>query len=153
MEGAAVLVVEDDADLRGAVARGLREARPDGDDGRRRRGALAALGPGPARPFDAVVLDIGLPDSDGRDVCQALRARGIDARCCSSPPATSCTTSCPASPPAATTTWPSPSTSAELLARLRAMLRRAPPRAGSRPTGLPLDPAAHALAGPAGASG
>ena len=24
------------------------------------------------------MLDIGLPDSDGRDVCQALRARGID---------------------------------------------------------------------------
>ena len=26
-----------------------------------------------------MVLDIGLPDSDGRDVCQAVRARGIDA--------------------------------------------------------------------------
>ena len=41
-------------------------------------GALAAAGPGPDTPFAAVVLDIGLPDSDGRDVCQALRARGID---------------------------------------------------------------------------
>ena len=28
---------------------------------------------------NAFVIDIGLPDSDGRDVCQALRARGIDA--------------------------------------------------------------------------
>ena len=27
--------------------------------------------------FAVIVLDIGLPDSDGRDVCQALRARGI----------------------------------------------------------------------------
>src|SRR6478609_4961730 len=27
----------------------------------------------------AFVIDIGLPDSDGRDVCQALRARGVDA--------------------------------------------------------------------------
>ena len=27
---------------------------------------------------DALVIDIGLPDADGRDVCQALRARGID---------------------------------------------------------------------------
>src|SRR2546423_13134356 len=26
-----------------------------------------------------VVIDIGLPDSDGRDVCQALRARGVQA--------------------------------------------------------------------------
>jgi two-component system, OmpR family, response regulator len=28
-------------------------------------------------PPDILVLDIGLPDSDGRDVCQALRARGV----------------------------------------------------------------------------
>jgi DNA-binding response OmpR family regulator len=28
---------------------------------------------------DAVVLDIGLPDADGRDVCQALRANGCAA--------------------------------------------------------------------------
>ena len=28
---------------------------------------------------DALVIDIGLPDADGRDVCQALRARGVDA--------------------------------------------------------------------------
>src|SRR5205814_2276430 len=27
---------------------------------------------------DALVIDIGLPDADGRDLCQALRARGID---------------------------------------------------------------------------
>ncbi|HEY0374920.1 MAG TPA: response regulator transcription factor [Amnibacterium sp.] len=27
----------------------------------------------------AIVLDIGLPDSDGRDVCQALRAAGVTA--------------------------------------------------------------------------
>ena len=29
--------------------------------------------------FDAVVLDLGLPDADGRDVCQALRAHGVAA--------------------------------------------------------------------------
>jgi two-component system OmpR family sensor kinase len=31
-----------------------------------------------ADPPDLLVLDIGLPDADGRDVCQALRAHGID---------------------------------------------------------------------------
>jgi two-component system response regulator MprA len=31
------------------------------------------------RPPDVLVLDIGLPDADGRDVCQALRARGVKA--------------------------------------------------------------------------
>lgn len=30
-------------------------------------------------PPDLLVLDIGLPDADGRDVCQALRAHGVDA--------------------------------------------------------------------------
>ena len=30
-------------------------------------------------PPDVLVLDIGLPDADGRDVCQALRARGVNA--------------------------------------------------------------------------
>ena len=28
-------------------------------------------------PPDVLVLDIGLPDADGRDVCQALRAVGV----------------------------------------------------------------------------
>ena len=32
-----------------------------------------------AAPPDLLVLDIGLPDADGRDVCQALRAHGVDA--------------------------------------------------------------------------
>ena len=32
-----------------------------------------------AAPPDLLVLDVGLPDADGRDVCQALRAHGIDA--------------------------------------------------------------------------
>src|SRR5205814_3757413 len=30
-------------------------------------------------PPDVLVPDIGLPDADGRDVCQALRARGVAA--------------------------------------------------------------------------
>ena len=78
MEGAAVLVVEDDSVLRGAVARGLREAGLTVTTAADGTGALAALGPGPGTTFAAVILDIGLPDSDGRDVCQALRSRGID---------------------------------------------------------------------------
>jgi two-component system response regulator MprA len=67
-------IAEDDADLRRMLVRGLTEegfevlAAADG-------GGLLAQVEG-ATP-DAVVIDIGLPDSDGRDVCQALRARGI----------------------------------------------------------------------------
>ena len=35
----------------------------------------------PRRPTtpDLLVIDVGLPDADGRDLCQALRARGVDA--------------------------------------------------------------------------
>ncbi|MGW5349792.1 response regulator transcription factor [Streptomyces sp. NPDC004031] len=71
-----VLVVEDDPGLRAVLARGLREEDFDvltAGDG---AGALRAVR-SQAR-VDAVVLDIGLPDSDGRDVCQAMRAAGLD---------------------------------------------------------------------------
>jgi two-component system response regulator MprA len=70
-----ILVVEDDHGLRDLLARGLRAqdfeviTAVDGES------ALRSVDVAP----DAIVLDIGLPDSDGRDVCQALRSRGIDA--------------------------------------------------------------------------
>ena len=69
--------------LRDAVARGLREGGFDVTTAADGTGALAAAGPGPDAPFAAVVLDIGLPDSDGRDVCQALRRAGSTSRSCS----------------------------------------------------------------------
>ena len=43
----------------------------------RRRPATEAVRAFAERPADVLVLDIGLPDADGRDVCQALRARGV----------------------------------------------------------------------------
>jgi two-component system, OmpR family, response regulator len=44
--------------------------------------ALRQFGPGQvstAKSLGVIVLDIGLPDSDGRDVCQALRSAGQSA--------------------------------------------------------------------------
>jgi DNA-binding response OmpR family regulator len=70
-----VLVVEDDHGLREVLARGLREesfAVRTAMDG---AAALRSIDP----DVDAVVLDVGLPDSDGRDVCQAMRAAGVSA--------------------------------------------------------------------------
>jgi DNA-binding response OmpR family regulator len=70
-----VLVVEDDHSLRNLLARGLRAQDFDVVTASDGESALRSVQPHP----DAIVLDIGLPDSDGRDVCQALRARGVDA--------------------------------------------------------------------------
>ncbi len=60
--------------------------------------------------LDVIILDIGLPDADGRDVCQALRSAGSRRRCCSSPHWARSTTGWPGSVPAPTTTCPSRST-------------------------------------------
>src|SRR3989442_11967305 len=71
-----VLVVEDDAHLRGVLQRGLGEEGFDVAVVGRGRDAIDAVA---SRVPDVLVIDIGLPDADGRDVCQALRAEGIDA--------------------------------------------------------------------------
>lgn len=69
-----VLVVEDDPALREVLARGLREEGFDVTTARDGGTALALA----TSALSVLVLDIGLPDTDGRDLCQALRARGID---------------------------------------------------------------------------
>jgi two-component system response regulator MprA len=71
-----LIVVEDDPELRALVTRGLEEegfAVTAVGDG------AAALAAAAGDAVDALVVDVGLPDADGRDVCQALRAQGIGA--------------------------------------------------------------------------
>ncbi|MFE3634842.1 response regulator transcription factor [Streptomyces cellostaticus] len=67
-----ILVVEDDHALRDVLRRGLYEEDfdpvPAADGATALRLATAGVA--------AVVLDVGLPDADGRDVCQAMRANG-----------------------------------------------------------------------------
>ncbi|MGW1029606.1 response regulator transcription factor [Streptomyces sp. NPDC002577] len=68
-----ILVVEDDHALRDVLLRGLRDegfATVPAADGAT---ALRLAG----NEVAAAVLDIGLPDADGRDVCQAMRANGF----------------------------------------------------------------------------
>src|SRR3954454_24141686 len=71
-----LLVVEDDPDLRSLLRRGLEE---EGFAVAIAGNGAAALDQAGGGEPDALVVDIGLPDTDGRDLCQALRARGIDA--------------------------------------------------------------------------
>jgi len=71
-----VLLLEDDAGIRSLVVRGLEEE------------GFAVTATGTAGELmrivdgveaEAIIVDIGLPDADGRDVVQALRSRGIAA--------------------------------------------------------------------------
>lgn len=68
-----ILLVEDDRMIADAVARGLRQDGWSVDwvgDGAQ---ALLAL---EGEPYDAMLLDLGLPTRDGVSVLRALRARG-----------------------------------------------------------------------------
>jgi DNA-binding response OmpR family regulator len=150
VEGAAVLVVEDDSALRGAVARGLREAGLTVTTAADGTGALAALGPGPDTSFAAVILDIGLPDSDGRDVCHAMRARGIDVPVLFLTARDQLHEVLAGFAAGGDDHLAKPFHLTELLARVRAMVRRGLRRPAPVPNGLHLDPADHALAGPDG---
>jgi two-component system response regulator MprA len=68
-------ICEDDAHLRSVLERALRREGFDVRTTATGRGAVDAF---VASPPAVLVLDVVLPDSDGRDVCQALRARGVD---------------------------------------------------------------------------
>jgi len=70
-----ILVVDDDAAVRASLDRALRLEGYDVDvagDGTTALRALALMQP------DAVVLDLGLPDIDGLEVCRRLRSTGDD---------------------------------------------------------------------------
>lgn len=68
-------ICEDDDALRGIIRAGLER---EGCHVRVTVTGADAVRAFSTEPPDVMVLDIGLPDADGRDVCQALRARGID---------------------------------------------------------------------------
>jgi two-component system response regulator MprA len=68
------LIAEDDDELRRLLVRGLGEEGFAADAVATGTALLELLS---RRTADVLVIDIGLPDADGRDVCQALRARGV----------------------------------------------------------------------------
>jgi two-component system response regulator MprA len=76
MVAPSLLILEDEPQLRDVLVRSL---RAEGFDARSVGTAHELLERVELGVPDAFVIDIGLPDADGRDVCQALRARGIGA--------------------------------------------------------------------------
>ena len=73
-----ILVVDDDNALREAL---IEQLELDGEFAPQAADCLAAAEAVLAKTtrFDAVLLDVGLPDGDGRDFCRKLRERGIKA--------------------------------------------------------------------------
>ncbi|MGW5367613.1 response regulator transcription factor [Streptomyces sp. NPDC004009] len=123
-----ILVVEDDHALRDVLRRGLRdedfEPVPAADGATALRLATADI--------SAAVLDVGLPDSDGRDVCQAMRANGFLAPVVFLTARHRLTDRLSGFSAGGDDYLPKPFHLAELAARLRAVLRRTagPPVAG-----------------------
>lgn len=64
-----VLIVEDDAGIAGSLHRGLSRAGYSAETVGTGEQALAA------GPYDVVLLDLGLPDLDGTELCATLRER------------------------------------------------------------------------------
>jgi two-component system OmpR family response regulator len=142
MDARRLLVVEDDADLRAALRRGLTEegftvtVAVDGAS------ALAAARDEP----DAMVIDIGLPDSDGRDVCQALRARGSTAPVIFLTARDAVTDRLSGFSAGGDDYLTKPFAFAELVARLQSLLRRSAVASPTPLVGdLALDPVRHAV--------
>src|SRR3954469_24468698 len=67
-----VLVVEDDTTIGHHLETGL---RGNGYTPTWSRTGTAALAEVARTPFDAVLLDLGLPDTDGLDIARTLRTR------------------------------------------------------------------------------
>src|SRR5205814_1739016 len=75
--GPKLLIVEDETALRGVLLRSLRAEGFDAAAVATGRELIERALRSPAP--DALMIDIGLPDADGRDVCQALRSQGVQA--------------------------------------------------------------------------
>ncbi|HLP22599.1 MAG TPA: response regulator transcription factor [Microbacteriaceae bacterium] len=68
-----VLLIEDDPSIATSVADGLSDVAISAHHVASGSAALDALG---RDRYDCVLLDLGLPDMDGMDVCRAIQARG-----------------------------------------------------------------------------
>jgi two-component system OmpR family response regulator len=139
-----ILIVEDDAELSALVRRGLER---EGLVVSERRTGAAALAAAEHDAPDALVLDIGLPDSDGRDVCQALRARGITAPVLFLTARDAVVDRLAGFGAGGDDYLVKPFDLDELVARLRALLRRSGPDDAGGAGGLRLDPVAHTVTG------
>ena len=134
-----VLVVDDDPAVSGALNRAL---RLEGYEVSVASDGPPALEEIAIRPPDAVILDIGLPTIDGLDVCRRLRAADDDTPVLMLTARDAINDRVQGLDAGADDYLVKPFALAELLARLRALLRRRPEESGEvlRFADLSLDP-------------
>jgi two-component system, OmpR family, response regulator len=135
-----VLIVEDDDELRAVLSRGL------GEEGF----AVDAVSTGSAlleraeqEAPDVLVIDVGLPDADGRDLCQALRARGVQTPVLFLTARDAVVDRVAGFDAGGDDYLTKPFAFVELVARLQALLKRAGTDAAVEAAGLRLDPVTH----------
>jgi two-component system OmpR family response regulator len=145
--GATIGVCEDDDELRGVLRDALER------EGHRVRATAAgseAVASFREQHPDLLVLDIGLPDADGRDVCQTLRACGMTAPVIFLTARDSLTDRLSGFKAGGDDYLIKPFALAELIVRIEAALRRVASSSPDPREGLALDPSQHGVAGPGG---
>ncbi|HZR92291.1 MAG TPA: response regulator transcription factor [Gaiellaceae bacterium] len=143
MTGPRILIVEDDPELQTVLCRGLREEGFQAESAGSGTELLERIER--AAP-DALVIDIGLPDADGRDLCQALRARGVQAPVLFLTARDALVDRLAGFDAGGDDYLTKPFALAELLARLQALLRRTGAEGAVEAAGLRLDPVSHSVA-------
>jgi DNA-binding response OmpR family regulator len=134
-------VCEDEPALRSVLLRALRAM---GHEPVVVASAAEALRAFVRRRPDVLVLDIGLPDADGRDLCLALRAAGVDSPVLFLTARDGLHDKIAGFEAGGDDYLTKPFELAEVRVRIDALLRRTT-TVGSDPDGLVLDPARHAL--------
>ena len=137
-----IFVLEDDPQMRSLLIRGLREEGYEAhgySTGSELLSKTAEISP------DLYVIDIGLPDTDGRDVCQALRAQGVSAPVLFLTAKDALSDRLSGFRVGGDDYLTKPFAFAELLARVEALIRRGGAERSTAVAGMVLDPAKHAV--------
>ena len=137
-----MLIVEDDSELRSVLRSGLNE---EGFETEAVASGAELLARAIAHPPDLLVVDIGLPDADGRDICQALRARGVQAPVLFLTARDALPDRISGFEAGGDDYVTKPFALAELAARLQALARRSGVDGAIEAAGLRLDPVSHAV--------
>lgn len=139
-------VCEDDPSIRRVITQGLKYAGHEPVVAHTGAEALKLFGADAA--IDVVIMDIGLPDADGRDVCQALKSAGQHAPVLFLTALGAMHDKLSGFNAGGDDYLAKPFDLKELLARIEVLGRRPPVAVGA--TGLVLDPVTHSVRSPAG---